>query len=367
VRIVVKIGSSTLTRGGRGPNRPLLVQLAAQLARLREQGHQLVLVSSGAVACGRQTLPEAPAPTTLRTRQAMAAIGQPLLMAVWAELLGIYGVTAAQVLLTATDLNSRSRWLLARNTFDALLALGVIPIVNENDTVAVDEIKFGDNDMLSARVAGLVGAARLVLLTDQDGLYDDDPRRNPEARLVPAVDGRLPMALAGAASANGSGVGTGGMASKVQAAELARRSAAEVYIARGDRPEVLLTLEDPASPKTRFAPIGTPLEARKRYILAGRRADGRLHVDAGAVKALHGGSSLLPVGIRRVEGEFEAGDTVAVLDPEAHVIAYGLVAYPASELKLIAGLRSDAITGKLPQPRGDEAIHRDDLVLASGN
>src|SRR5512143_3254352 len=296
-RLVVKCGTSTLTAGTPHLAPPRLVELAQQVAQLRSHAHDIVVVSSGAVAAGRERLSLAQLPKDLPVKQMLSAIGQPLLMALYEQIFGLYGLTIAQVLLTRTDLADRRRYLNSRNTLTALLEHGIIPIVNENDTVATEEIRVGDNDNLSALVANLLDADLLVLLTDQPGLYTADPERDPTAQLVTDItEPDSAPELWQAAGGTATGLGTGGMITKLQAADLARRSGTTVVIASGSEPNVLMRLAAGEKIGTRFQPVVTSIESRKRYILAGGRASGSIRVDDGAARALRHGSSLLPVG-----------------------------------------------------------------------
>jgi len=363
VRLVVKLGTSTLTAGTNRLSPPRLVDLARQLCALREAGHEVILVTSGAMASGREALDYPELPKDVPAKQMLAAIGQPRLMALYQQLFGLYGVGVAQILLTRADLANRRRYLNARNTLAALLAQRLIPIVNENDTVATEEIRVGDNDNLSALVANLVDADTLILLTDQPRLFTADPRRDSSARLVTDVtDSDIPASLWEAAGGTATGLGTGGMITKLQAADLARRSGTMVVIARGGDPDILTHIAAGEKIGTRFHPAVTAIESRKRYILAGG-ASGCLTVDEGAARALSRGSSLLPVGVAGVEGDFERGDTVRVADPSGREIARGIANYSAADLSRIARRRSDEIDSLLGYNYGDEVIHRNDLVL----
>jgi glutamate 5-kinase len=270
----------------------------------------------------------------------------------------------AQVMLTRNDLSLRTSYLNSRNTFEALIARRVIPIVNENDTVATEEIRVGDNDNLSAMVVTLIEADLLVLLTDQSGLFTADPRQDPGAQLIPEVtEADIPEEVWRSAGGATNGLGTGGMVTKLQAADLARRSGAKVVIARGSDPDIILRITEGDLVGTRFQPAATALESRKRYILAGGRAVGALHVDQGAVEAMKKGGSLLPVGMSQVEGEFQRGDTVRVLDPSGKEIARGLTNYASIDLLKISGKRSDRIEKILGFAYGEEVIHRNNMVL----
>lgn len=364
MRIVIKLGTSTLTAGTTQLSMPRLVELVRQMARLHANGRELILVSSGAIAAGRERLGFRQLPKDIPAKQMLAAVGQPRLMAVYEQLFGLYGLTVAQVLLTRTDLTDRRRYLNSRNTLAALLAERVTPIVNENDTVATEEIRVGDNDNLSALVANLVEADLLVLLTDQPGLFTADPRRLPSAVLVREVIGpEIPAELWLAAGASVGSLGTGGMATKLQAADLARRSGAQVVIASGGETDVLVRLAAGEQVGTRFLPVATSLESRKRFILASRRNTGMLTIDDGAAQALRRGGSLLPVGVTAVTGKFERGDTVRVADPAGHEIARGLANYGSADLHRILGVRSDEIERTLGFFYGEEVIHRNNMVL----
>ncbi len=359
--MVVKLGTSTLSDGTPHLSQPRMVDLARQMCRLRAQGAEVILVSSGAIAAGREALNFPELPKDMPAKQMLAAVGQPQLMGRWARLFAIYDQPVAQVLLTRADLRSRPRYLNARNTLLALLAQGVIPVVNENDTVATEEIRVGDNDNLSALVSNLVDADLLVLLTDQEGLFAADPRIHPEAQLVarvdtPAID---PDLWAGAGRSGDLGVG--GMHTKLQAADLARRSGAAVVIARGSLPDVLVRVAGDEPLGTRFEPTSTAVESRKRYLLSGE-GSGRLVVDQGAAHALRRGGSLLPAGLQEVAGNFERGDSVS-LYLGGDEIARGLVNYDASACSRLCGLQSHEIEPALGYYYGDEIVHRNNLVL----
>jgi len=362
--LIVKLGTSTLTAGTPNLSPSLMADLARQVALLQTAGHQVILVSSGAMAAGREKLGFPQLPKDIPAKQMLAAIGQPRLMALYEQIFGQHGHTVAQVLLTRADLSDRRRYLNARNTLAALLAYGALPIINENDTVATEEIRLGDNDKLSALVANVVEADLLVLLTDQPGLFTADPRSDPAAQLVDEVTGpEIPSALWEAAGGSGTRLGTGGMVTKLQAADLARRSGTTVVIAQGTEPDVLTRLVDGERLGTRFTPLVSALESRKRYILSGRLAPGRITVNDGAAQALKRGGSLLPVGVTLVSGEFDRGDTVRVLDEGGRELACGLAAYSSLDLGRLRGRRSEEIESLLGYNYGDEVIHRNDLVL----
>jgi glutamate 5-kinase len=362
-RFVVKIGSSLVTNRGAGLDVAAMASWVGQVATLRAAGKEVVLVSSGAIAEGMQRLGWRKRPGTMHELQAAAAVGQMGLVQAYESCFRDHGIRTAQVLLTHADLADRSRYLNARSTLRTLIGLGVVPVINENDTVVTDEIRFGDNDTLASLVANLIEADVLVILTDQQGLYTADPRQDPAAtpiREARAGDSQL-EAMAGGA---GSSIGRGGMLTKVLAAKRAARSGAHTVIASGHEPDVLARL-------ARGEPLGTllhadtaPLAARKTWLAAHVQVSGRLVLDAGAVRALAaGGKSLLPIGVRAIDGEFERGAVVACVGPDGREIARGLVNYSAVESRRILGRPSgeiEAILGYVDEP---ELIHRDNLVL----
>lgn len=363
-RIIVKLGTSTLTAGTKRLSLPHLVSLVQQIAEIHADGSQVMLVSSGAIATGREELNHPDLPRHVPVKQMLAAVGQPRLMALYHQLFQIYDITVAQVLLTRADLSDRRRYLNARNTLEALLAHKLLPVINENDTVATDEIKFGDNDTLSALVANLIEADLLLFLTDQQGLYTGDPRSDPGARLVESIrTAEIPEELWRAAGGSQSGLGTGGMFTKLKAADLARRTGTTVVIARGNTPNVLVQAAHGEPVGTLFTPLLTTIESRKRYILAGMKSTGKLQIDEGAAGALAGGSSLLPVGVVGVWGSFERGDSVRVLDHNGKEIALGLVNYSAKDLAAICKRQSGEIEQVLGYTYGDEVIHRNNLLM----
>lgn len=363
-RIVVKIGTSTLTGGSKKLSAPRLVDLARQLAALMDEKAQVVLVSSGAIAAGREALDFPALPQQLHAKQMLAAVGQPRLMAMYERFFAIYGVQVAQVLLTRADLADRHGYLNARDTLEALLGQGILPIINENDTVATEEIRFGDNDALSAQVANMIEADLLVLLTDQDGLFSTDPRADAAAQLIREVGpGPISAELWQAVGGSNSGLGTGGMVTKLQAADLARHGGAAVVIARGSLENVLLRLAHGESLGTRLLPVINKLEGRKKRILAGSRSKAELVIDDGAVKALARGGSLLPAGVVRVNGKFERGDAIRVVSNGQKAVAIGLSNYSSADLQKILGHRSGEIEAVLGYTFGDEVIHRDHMAL----
>jgi glutamate 5-kinase len=363
-RIVVKLGTTTLTSGTSQLSLPRMVDLVRQIAQLHSVGCEVILVSSGAIAAGRECLNNPQLSKDIPAKQMLAAVGQPRLMALYEQLFGLYGVIVAQVLLTRSDLSNRGSYLNARNTLGALMSQRVIPIINENDTVATEEIRVGDNDNLSALVANLVDAELLILLTDQPGLFTADPRLDPEAHLVSnVVENQIPASLWQAAGGSANGLGTGGMVTKLQAADLARRSGATVIIARGSDPDIINRLANGEKVGTHFQPTASLVESRKRYILTGNRSNGRIEIDSGAVHALREGGSLLPVGITCVEGKFERGDTVQVTNPDGQEVARGMVNYAAHQLETIRGRKSEEISKILGFGYGEEVIHRNNMVL----
>lgn len=363
-KLVIKLGTSTLTAGTPFLSLPRMVDLVRQISVLHASGKDIVLVSSGAIAAGKERLGFPQFPKDIPAKQMLAAIGQPRLMAIYEQLFNLFSITVAQVLLTRTDLTHRRSYINSRNTLTALVGNRVIPIVNENDTVATEEIRVGDNDSLSAHVANLIEADLLVVLTDQKGLFTADPRQDPNAQLISDITtAEIPEAVWQAAGGSANGLGTGGMVTKLQAADLARRSGSMVVIARGSDPDVLLSLVNGEILGTRFHPVTTAIESRKRYILAGDRATGALVVDDGAVQALRQGGSLLPVGLRKIEGTFERGDSVRVVGQSGREIARGLVNYASLDLVKICGEKSDNIEKILGFAYGDEVIHRNNMVL----
>lgn len=362
--IIIKLGTSTLTDGTPRLSRPNLLNIIRQVTVLVKEGCRVVVVSSGAMAAGREALNHPTLPNHLPAKQMLSAVGQGYLIQVYTMLFALYDVQIGQVLLTHADLSHRTRYLNARDTLNTLLDYGIVPIVNENDTVAVEEIKVGDNDNLSAHIAALLNADLLVLLTDQQGLYDRDPRLDPKAQLisrVEVIDERI-YALAGGSI---SGLGTGGMATKIQAAQLATRSGTQTIIANGKVPDVLLKIMAGEAIGTSFDPIGNQLESRKRWLLA-ERPQGTIQVDAGARRVLkERGASLLPVGIRAVKQQFERGAVVLVIDENERPLAHGLTNYNSTELERIRGRHSPEIADILGYTYGEEAIHREDLVMIS--
>lgn len=361
-RVVVKVGSALLVGPDGAAHSAWLADFAADVARLRARGQQVVVVSSGAVALGRRRLGLPGRALTLPEKQAAAAAGQSALMRAWETALEPHGAACAQVLLTRDDTEVRRRWLNARATVETLLALGVVPVVNENDTVVTEEIRYGDNDRLAARVAQLVGADALVLLSDVDGLYTADPRRDPAAQHIPRVARLTPEieAMAGGANADG-GVGTGGMATKIAAARIASASGCATVITIGSRQAPLAAVEA-GERATVVEPATTPAAAYKAWIAGSLAPAGVLVVDDGAAAAVARGKSLLAAGLRQVEGRFDKGDAVIVRDERGREIARGLVRYEVEDAERICGLKSEAIEAALGYTSGP-VIHADDLAL----
>ena len=362
VRLVLKIGSSLLVDNATGKlNRAWLESIADELARLRERGQQVLVVSSGAIALGRPYLGLSRGNRRLEEAQAAAAAGQILLAHAYQDLLEARGIRIAQVLLTLDDTENRRRYLNARNTLETLLRLNVIPVINENDTVATQEIRYGDNDRLGARVAEMTSSDVLVLLSDVDGLYDADPRIKPDARLIPEVREITPEieALAGASATE---FGSGGMITKLTAARICMNAGCATVIANGTRSYPLKAIEDGAN-CTWFLPGRTPRQARKQWIAGTLVPRGSVTIDAGAEQALRAGSSLLPVGIVEITGDFQAGDAVTIRSQAGRDLGRGLAAYSSEEARRIRGRRSDELPGLLGYSGRDELIHRDNLAL----
>lgn len=360
--LVVKIGSAVLTKEGEGLDGLAISRWVAQMTALRERGLDIVLVTSGAIAAGMKRLKRATRPHALHELQAMAAVGQMGLVQAYESAFQRYGLHTAQVLLTHDDLSHRQRYLNARSTLRSLLRLGVIPVVNENDTLATDEIRFGDNDTLAALVANLVEADLLVILTDQPGLFDRDPRSHRDGVVIADADVGDPRL---AAAAGGSGVlGRGGMRTKLAAAEKAARSGAATVIAPGREPDVLLRVVAGEPIGTYLKPAQGRIAARKQWLAGHLQLRGKLVLDEGAVKVIQtAGKSLLPVGVKAVEGNFARGEIVACLDATGREVARGLVNYNSEESARIIGHPSDQIESILGYVDEPELIHRDNMVL----
>ncbi len=364
-RLVVKVGSGVLSRGSFTLDTRTIRSLAAQLSACRAAGRQVALVSSGAIVAGVGRLGLAERPRSIPLKQAAAAIGQGALIWTYEEAFAAHGVKVAQVLLTGEDLRDRARYLNARNTLFTLLRLGVLPIINENDTVAVEEIKFGDNDRLSALVAALVDADLLVILTDTDGLFTADPRRSPKARLIPVVTGGEAKG-AYWAGAPATGTGVGGMASKVEAARLAAASGIPTLIANGTAPDTLTRLLAGETLGTLFLPDAERLAGRKRWLALASRPKGVIVVDEGAKRALtERGKSLLPSGVKGTLKPFGVGDVVSLVGPDHAEFARGLANYTAEEVERIKGIKTGEIQRTLGYRHSDEVIHRDNLVIVN--
>ena len=365
-RIVVKLGTRLLTGGGNHLNQEVMSSLARQVANLHAQGAEVIIVSSGAIASGRHKLGITGAIKGIPYKQVLASVGQSRLMNTYEQLLGQYNITVAQALLTKADISDRAGYLNARNTLLALMELGVICIVNENDIISIDEIKearFGDNDNLSAMVANLVDADMLMILTDIGGLYTADPSRNPGARLVPVVK-KIDASIKRMAANTRGNLGTGGMITKIEAAQIATASGVHVVIADGKEPDIVLKLASGESIGTHFPSTADHLESRERWMLSGLCTKGKLIIDSGAVLALKNQNrSLLPAGIQKSEGRFGRGDIVAIYDTEGTQIGCGITNYSASDIGIIKGSRSNKIAGMLSFDYGPEVVHRNNMAL----
>jgi glutamate 5-kinase len=361
-RIVVKVGSSLLVDAEAGRvKEDWLAALAEDLAQLHGDKRDLLVVSSGAIALGRSVLRLPKGPLRLEDSQAAAAVGQIALARIWAQVLSRHGITAGQVLVTLQDTEERRRYLNARSTIERLLDWRAVPVINENDTVATNEIRYGDNDRLAARVASMAGADLLVLLSDIDGLYDAPPGANAQAKLVPLVAAITPEieAMAGAA---GSELSRGGMQTKIEAGKIATRAGTHMVIASGRVPHALRAIAEGAA-CTWFLTAANPVTARKKWIAGSLEPKGVLTIDAGAVAALHGGKSLLPAGVIRIDGAFTRGDAVIIRGPDGSEIGRGLVAYDADDAAKIKGRSSADILSILGFGGRTEMVHRDHLVV----
>ena len=364
-RVVIKIGSGVIS-GETGLDLARIEGICQDIVALRRRGYEIVVVSSGAVAAGKGDLGITGRPQTIPLKQAAAAIGQSRLMRTYKDALRPFGVTVAQVLLTRDDLANRRRYLNARNTLMTLLEFGVVPIINENDTVVVDEIRFGDNDNLSAMVTNLVEAQLLVILSDVDGLYDSDPRLNPQARLITEVE-RISDEIEAMAGDEGGPLGTGGMATKIKAAKRATLFGAGTAIINGRTPHNLCYLFDGHELGTYFLPVRDPIASRKHWIAFTKKPRGKLLLDEGARAAIiDGGKSLLPSGIRSIDGEFDRGDAVRLCTLDGKEFAKGVTNYSSPELLRIIGRKTSEIETILGYKYGDEIVHRDNLVVDTG-
>ncbi|MEF9934614.1 MAG: glutamate 5-kinase [Clostridium sp.] len=361
-RIVVKVGSSTLTYENGRINLSQIEIITRQLADLHNMGYEVILVSSGAIGAGIGKLQMKKRPTTIPEKQAAAAVGQGLLLHMYEKLFSEYGQTVGQILLTREDMTDRVRFLNSRNALFSLLEMGVIPIINENDAVVVDEIKFGDNDTLSALVASLVEADLLILLSDIDGLYNDNPRTNPDAKIINFVE-EITEEVEKCAGGAGSNLGTGGMITKIKAAKIAVSSGSVMVIGNGSDPSIIKGIVSGKEIGTWFKQTDHPLQARKRWIAFGKKPMGSIKVDKGAAPAICiDNKSLLPSGVIEITGTFNEGDLVNILDNKGEEIARGLVNYPSYEIDLIKGLNSCEINSKLGHKNYDVIVHRDNLV-----
>ena len=363
-RVVVKVGSALLVEPSTGSvNLAWLESLAEDIATLRSRGQEVVLVSSGAIALGRRELGLGRGKLKLEEKQAAAAVGQIRLAHAWKEVLESHGATVAQVLLTLGDTEQRRRYLNARSTLTTLIKLGSIPVINENDTVATAEIRYGDNDRLAARVAQMVSADCLVLLSDVDGLYTADPTRDPDARFIPEVP-RITPEVEAMAGGSASDVGSGGMTTKVLAAKIAVAAGCHMCVAAGREAHPLRRVES-GGRCTWFLADGSPVAARKQWIAGMLKPTGELSVDDGAVRALRAGKSLLPAGVVQVSGRFDRGDAVVVKDPAGREVARGLAAYSSADAERMCGRKSGELEALLGYRGRDEMIHRDDLVIVT--
>lgn len=360
-KVVIKAGTATITEGSGRISRERVANLTEGVMEARRRGIEVALVSSGAIAAGMERLGLETRPGDMESLQAAAAVGQGLLVSMYADLLQEKGVTAGQVLLTQHDMTHRQQYLNARHTLERLFDMGVVPIINENDTVATDEITFGDNDMLAALVASLVNADLLLLLTDTEGLYTADPRCADDARLIQRVE-KITGEIEELGGESGGPLGLGGMTSKVQAAKVAVSTGAMTVIADGRRPGIVSEVLDGMMPGT-FFPASARVGSKKRWIGYARRSRGLLRIDGGAARALVARrKSLLPAGVLEVEGDFEVGDCVDIVAPDGTVIGRGISSYSRQEADLIKGLRSDQVS-KLLGEKGEEIINRDELVV----
>ncbi|HRD35389.1 MAG TPA: glutamate 5-kinase [Rhodocyclaceae bacterium] len=363
-RLVVKVGSALVTRNGTCLDKTAMADWARQIAMLRDAGKSVTLVSSGAIAAGMQRLGWARRPHEMSKLQAAAAVGQMGLVEAYEEAFSLHGLHTAQILLTHDDLADRKRYLNARSTLTTLLDLGVVPIINENDTIVTDEIKFGDNDTLGALVANLIEADALIILTDQQGLYTADPRRDPAATLVSEgrAEDRAFEAMAGGA---GTGISRGGMITKIRAAQRAARSGAHTCIASGNEPDTLIRLASAEPLGTLLYATSTPLHARKQWLADHLQLAGTLIIDDGATRALGNGRSLLPVGVIEIRGEFERGSVIACNNIAGQEVARGLTNYSSTECRRIARKPSTEIETLLGYVDSPEIIHRDNMCLSS--
>lgn len=365
-KIVVKVGTSTLTQGGTKLSQKYMLELTRQLAALHEKGHQVVLVTSGAIAAGRELLKHPAIDRGLPSKQMFSAIGQVQLMQIWSNLFGLFDIHVGQILLTRDDLSNRKRYLNARETLFCLLQHQVVPIINENDSVATKEIRVGDNDNLAALVANVIGADLLLLLTDQQGLYTADPRTHPQAELISVVK-HIDEAILSLAKGSSTTLGTGGMTTKLEAAQKATQSGTPTVIASSAIANVVIDICEGKQIGTSFLTDVTPQESRKRWLLA-EKTQGSIHIDAGAaVKILEHGASLLPSGMTHTSQIFDRGAIVHLVGPSGKPIAVGITNYSSKEIQKIIGMHSNKIEDILGYSYGGEIIHRSDMTRIKSN
>ncbi len=362
MRIIVKVGTSTLTGGTPHLNRQRMLEIVQQIAHLHQQGHEIALVSSGATAAGRDRLNFPDFGRSVPAKQMLSAVGQGRLMHYYSELFDIFSIVVGQVLLTRDDLSSRVRYLNCRDTLVTLIERRIIPIINENDTTVTSDVRVGDNDNLSAMVATTVDADLLIILTDMPGLFTADPRKRPDARLIPLIE-RIDEQTYALAGGTGTSLGTGGMITKIEAAHTASRSGVMTVLANGNEENVLLRVVAGEDIGTRFAPVISVLESRKRWLLTDK-VQGTITIDEGAARVLRSGkASLLPVGVTRISGVFMRGATVSVLTPDGTPLAHGMTNYNAGDLARLIGVKSDRISEILGYTYGDYVIHRNNMVM----
>ena len=362
-RFVIKIGSNILSHDLIGLNTEIIRRLAENISKIASMGYEVVIVSSGAVAAGMKKLGLKSKPRDIRLKQAAAAIGQSTLMWAYEKAFAEYKHKVAQILLTRDDFSDREKYINSKNTIITLLSYGIIPVINENDTITTDEIKFGDNDNLAALVSILIEAEKLIILSDVDGLYQENPKTCPTAKLIPYVD-EITCDIQNIAEGAGSSVGTGGMYSKILAAQKATSHGIAVNITNGKRPDLLISIIEGKKSGTFFNPRKDKISHKKGWIAYSSRPKGSINLDDGAVKAItEMGKSLLPTGIIRIEGNFEVGDSVNCLNSHGKRIAKGLINYSSSDMKKIMGKKTSEIEEVLGYKYSDEAIHRDNMVI----